>query len=428
MSEAAAVGASSRDIRWNFAAAVVDAAGWGLGMGLISHTTILPLFVGQITPEPLAVGLIPALMYFGWYLPGILVSRWVDSLPRVRASVMWIALIERLALLAIAAACPLFGIRRPELLLMIFFGSWAVMNIAMGANTPGYFKLIAKTIPASMRGRLYGLGGAISGLLGMVTGQYAAWLLDRFSFPTGYAICFLAAFVVQTLSVLPLGFMREPVQEKLPDSPPPTTNLPRPRRIGFDPRLSRLCLASALISVNGITAAFLTLYALQHFRVTDAAAAQFTIAVMGCRTLGSILVGWIGDRYGNRAALLVSTVCGCAGAVTALAAPSAVWLYPAFGLAEIAAQGWGICTINYVLELCGPEKSATYTAQYSLLVGPARVGGPLLGALLVSRFGYRGAFATALLAGITVLVLLLVSVPEPRNVSHESKRAASDPT
>src|SRR3712207_5541965 len=142
------------NFRWNFTAAVIDAAGWGVGMGLVSATTILPLFVRQLTPSPVATGLIQAamlfgwlvpgilvsattilplfvrqltpspvatgliqaVMLFGWLVPGILVSGWVERLPRVKGPVLGIAILERLMLLLMVFFCLWLGPRdRPAL-------------------------------------------------------------------------------------------------------------------------------------------------------------------------------------------------------------------------------------------------------------------------------------------------------------------------
>jgi len=51
-------------------AALVDAAGWGLGFGFVSAATFLPLFVCQLTDASWAIGLIPAILALGWYAPG----------------------------------------------------------------------------------------------------------------------------------------------------------------------------------------------------------------------------------------------------------------------------------------------------------------------------------------------------------------------
>ena len=112
---------SRDDRRWNFWAALIDAGGWGLGMGMVSPTTILPLFVSQLTTAPIALGMIQTVMLLGWLGPGVLVSPWIDRLPRVKATVMSIAVIERLVMLLIAGFCIWLGPKHPEWLLVAFF-------------------------------------------------------------------------------------------------------------------------------------------------------------------------------------------------------------------------------------------------------------------------------------------------------------------
>src|SRR5439155_14012526 len=91
--------------RWNFAAALIDAAGWGLGLGVISHDTFLPLFVTELHGSDYAVGWIKTLLAFGWYVPGILVAGMVERKARVRRFVMVLAMLERAYLLAMVPLC-----------------------------------------------------------------------------------------------------------------------------------------------------------------------------------------------------------------------------------------------------------------------------------------------------------------------------------
>src|SRR5690242_3812170 len=77
--------------RWNFLAALIDCAGWGLGIGIISHDTFMPLFVSDLHGSDYAVGLIKTLLAFGWYVPGILVAGKIERLPRVKRSLMILA-------------------------------------------------------------------------------------------------------------------------------------------------------------------------------------------------------------------------------------------------------------------------------------------------------------------------------------------------
>jgi MFS family permease len=410
-----------RNLRWNFGAALIDAAGWGLGMGLVSATTILPLFVGQLTESAVAVGMIQAVMYFGWLVPGILVAGAIERLPRVKASVMWIAAAERLMLLLAGLLCLWLGTADRNALLAAFFACWLVMNVGIGANTPGYYKLIAKTIPASLRGRLYGVGGAVSSFLGVGAALLAGWLLDRWGYPAGYAACFFAAFVAQSLSVAPIAFMREPAQD--PDAAPPPLPMRRALRLVLeDRRLLWICAAVALFSLNQMAAAFYTHYARVRFGANVDAVIGFTIVLMAARVVAYLAVGWVGDHLGNRAAIRLSTVSGVGAAALAWAAPDLGWLYLVFALNEAAVQGWGICAMNYVLELCPPERSSTYTAVYSLFTGPFRVLLPLLGGVIGAAAGFGTVFALAVFGGAAALLVLLTRVTEPR---HEPAPAAS---
>jgi len=384
-------------------------------MALVSPTTILPLFVGQLTDNPLAIGLIPATMTFGMVVPGVLTSRWVERMPQVKQSVIWIALLERLMLLALALFCLRLGPHHRGALLAAFFGCWLVMSTAMGANMPGYYQLIAKTIPPERRGRLYGFGGAVSGVLGVGGAALAGWLLKTWGFPAGYAACFFAAFIIQTLTVAPLGFMREPVQA--PDAarahPGERSALGAARR---DPRLLWLCLALAVFSLNQMAAAFYTDYAIRRFHASTGTVAGFTAVLMGARMAAYLLVGWLGDRWGNRLAMQLATASGIVAAGLAGLAPDLGWLYACFALNEVAVQGWGVCSMNYVMELCPPRRAGAYTAVFNMLSGPFRVLLPLLGGVLITGVGFAPMFWTAVVGGVLTLALLR-RVPEPRHDS-----------
>jgi len=118
---------------------------------------------------------------------------------------------------------------------------------------------------------------------------------------------------------------------------------------------------------------------------------------------------------------------GVVAPMLAWGAPGVTWLLPAFALNQVAVTSWGIAQINYVLELCGPERSATYSAVAGLLIGPFRAAAPLLGAWLVGAAGYRPMFAGC--AALTLAALAVSSrwVLEPRNQVFR-RSAAPTPT
>jgi MFS family permease len=408
-----------KDETWNFTAALIDAAGWGLGMGLISDATFLPLFVHRLTASPLAIGAISSVMTFGWFMPGILVAGPIDRLPRVKTYVMAVAAVERLSLLAIAPLCVFLGPAQRPALLAAFFGCWLLMNLAMGCNIPSYYKLIAKTVPARRRGRLYGTGGAVAGLLGVAGGEFAGQLLQQYGYPRGFAACFGLAFLVQAASVLPLAWMREPVT---PSAPPP------PGRGGFlrdavkDSRMRGLAAGHALFCGTLMAAAFYADFAIRRYAATPGTVAHFTAVSMAAQVVANLAIGWLGDRRGNRSALLLSSLAGVLAATLAWRAPSLSAMYAVFAFSRFATVGWGICWVNYVLEVSEPDRAASYVAALSAAVGPFRVLFPLAGALITERFGFSVLFAVAAALTLGSAVALFALVSEPR---HDNGHAPS---
>jgi MFS family permease len=400
------------DRRWNFAAALIDAAGWGLGMGVISHDTFLPLFVSALHGSSFAIGLIKTLLAFGWYVPGILVAGAVERRPRVKRLMMQLAMGERAFLLLMVPLCLWLGPVNRAALLGAFLVCWAGMTFTMGCNSPSYLKLIAKTVPPEYRGRLYGIGGALAGLLGVLGAQIAGWLLENLGYPGGYAACFAMAFLVQTLTFIPMGFIREPEGEPAPPEahrPAKLVALLREDRV-----LQSFILVGILFGANVMATAFYTKYAIDRFGAGVNLVRLFTQVLMLSQVATNLLCGLVGDRSGNKRLLELGLAAGVVAPVLAWFAPGALWLVPVFAVNQIAVTSWGIAQINYVLELCGPDRAATYTAVAGLMIGPFRASAPLLGAWLVGIAGYRPVFALA--AGLTLLGLLISSrwLMEPR--------------
>jgi MFS family permease len=391
------------DRRWNFTAGLIDAAGWGLGLGIVSPDTFLPLFVSDLHGSHYAVGLIKTLLAFGWYVPGILVAGMIERRAHVKPFVMGLAAVERSFLLLMVPLCLWLGLRHRQALLWAFFLCWGGMTFTMGCNSPSYMKLIAKTVPPEWRGRLYGIGGAVAGLLGVLGANIARLLLKGLGYPAGYAACFGLAFLVQSLTVLPLGFMREPVGAQAPAEAHRPAELARLLR--DDPVLRGFVVVGILFAANVMATAFYTAFAIDRFHAGVNEVALFTAVLMAAQIAANLLCGAVGDRQGNKRLLELGLAAGVAAPALAWAAPAATWLLPVFALNQVAVTSWGIAQINYVLELCGPERSATYSAVAGLLIGPFRAAAPLFGAWLVGATGYRSMFGAC--ASLTLLALLI---------------------
>lgn len=414
------------DKKFNFAACVVDAVGWPLGAALFSNTTILPLFLTHLGASNTAIGCLPALYNLLVFLPGLLVVGHISRLTRARGYLFVIALIERFALLLLVPLTLLWGRTHPGWLLAALFGIITVHAGAMGFNQPAYWVVVGKSVPAAWRGRLFGYAGGIAGILGLGMDTLLRRLLSGpdGGFPNGYAGCFLIGFLLMTVSVLPLGMIREPV------GLPPHEDDPHTGHYGQDSLrvwrtntgFRRFLYGQIALTLASLAVPFYILYAERHLRAGSDAVAGYTATLVLVTAFGSLGWGAWGDKSGNKRVLLAACACAALASVFALLASTPFFFYGVFALLALGTAGTTIAGNNIVMEYAGtPREIPLYTAMYNAITALPRAGAPLLGGLLADRAGgYEALFVlSAILAGVGLLLTLRAG--EPR---HGSSLAA----
>ncbi|MDH7569919.1 MAG: MFS transporter [Armatimonadota bacterium] len=403
---------SARAQRYNEVACVVDAGGYTAGISLFSMSTLIPLYVRQLTDSSVLVGLIPALYWTGLFLPQLVTARLVARMPRLLPYVMTVAFFER-GFLMLLIPFTLWWWQRPEFLLTAFFLAWAGHAVSTGFNYVPYFGMVAKMIPATRRGRVFGIGGAVGGILGVGGARLAEVLLRDGGMPYGFVRCFIVGSVVLVVSVLPLALVREPDGE-----PPAERPHAGPRQIlsllRADPAFARFVLGHVAYALSAAAAAFYTVYALDELGASSSHAARFTAVLTGVTVVAYPVWGWVGDHHGNRVVITGGAALLGAAALLAFLAPSAEVYYGVFALHAAASCGVGLAAGNMVLEFGPPNRAPTYLAVHSSCTMPVMGAAPLVAGIAAQGTGYRGVFAAA-----AVLACLAVvgwrRVAEPRH-------------
>ncbi len=90
------------NFKYNFFVNVLDASFFGFGIGFASFSTILPLFVSQMTNSAVLIGLVPAIHNMFWQIPQLFMAKKVSSLPRIKPHVLLMTINERLPYLGFA--------------------------------------------------------------------------------------------------------------------------------------------------------------------------------------------------------------------------------------------------------------------------------------------------------------------------------------
>ena len=409
---------SRADKKFNFAVCLTDAVGWPLGGALFSLTTILPLFLKHLGASNTAIGCLPALYNLLMFLPGLLVAGYVSRLTRAWGYLFWVALLERFALLALVPLTLLWGRTHPGWLIAALFGVVTVHAGAMGFNQPAYWVVVGKSVPPAWRGRLFGYAGGVAGVLGLGMDGLLRRLLSGpdGGFPQGYALCFLIAFGLMTVSVLPFAVIREPLGQPARGDDPHTGHYREDSlrvwrtNVGFRRFLyGQIALTSASLAVP-----FYVLYAQRHLRAGSDSVAGYTAALVLVASFGSLAWGAWSDRAGNKVVLLAACACAAGAAVFALLAPTPLLFFGVFILLALGTSGMNIAGNNIVMEYAGtPREIPLYTALYNAVTALPRAAAPLLGGVLADRAGgYTTLFVlSAVLAAIALLLTLRASEP-----------------
>jgi len=377
-----------------------------VAFGLVGPLTFVPLFVSHLTDHPLAVGAVTAAFQLGW-VPQLLVAGYVERTERKWRWVQWFGGIERLPVLVLtlcALAAPAVG---GQIVWVVYLACFA-QSLAGGFATTPWMDVVARTVPAWLRGRFMGGFSMAGTLFGAAGAALAAPLLDWLPFPYGFAACFGLAFGIFTLSLIPLFLFREP------PGPPPRPPRPLREQLGELPAVlrsdrpfRRFVLGLACAALGTMGNGFLVVYAVSELGAPDELAAWYTATLLVAQTTASLGLGWLADHRSFRAVGVAVALATAGQGLVAMFAPSALWLLPAFVLLGTIQSGSMLARMTGPVEYAPRERLPTYVALSGALVSCCTAAAPLIGGQVVALLGYGWLFGLSAVASLAALPVLL---------------------
>jgi MFS family permease len=413
-----------RNYRWNFTVNALDGASFWFGMSFISATVILPLFVSHFTQSPLLFGLIAFLSTAGYLLPQMFVANAVERAPRKKFFPVTIGFfLERMPVLLLAPVTYFLATSQPMLALILFFVLYAWNTFGAGVIIVGWQDMIAKIIPVEKRGRFFGITNFVGNGTGILGALAVPFVLERSVFPTGFVLAFAVAGALILLSWAFLSLTREPA---VPSSKPPVSQLDYLRSLPNVLRLDRnfrmYLAAQVVFSLSGMATGFLVVYAVQAWKLSDATASGFTIALQVGLTLANLFFGFLADRKGHKLALEICLLLSVMSLGLAIIAPDAVWFYAIFFLRGTVQAGTFISGISIVYEFTDADNRPTYIGLANTIPGVAGTIAPLIGGWLAGAASYQAMFILSAVIGAAGWALLQFAVQEPRRMASEVKQ------
>jgi MFS family permease len=410
----------AQHFRRNFIVNAVDMMVWLFGTSFISVSAILPVYASRLTESPILIGLIPAFVDAGWFLPQLFLAPFVEKMPRKYPAVMVLGAVERLPFVVMPFVVWWIGAAQvaSEVAIAIFLALIAVRAISSGIVAAPWQELMAKVIPVTHRGRFFGVAHFAGQLLGVGGAGLATYLLAALPYPQNFVWCFAVGAVFIVVSYVFTALTKEPAL------PPP----PHAHAAALDRDYARRLLAILRQNVNfrnylisrwfsyagGMAAGFLAVYAVEHFQLDDSVAAIFTGILYAAGVAGYATWGPIGDRLGHKRVMEFAALLWLLALGTALLAPAAWGFYLVFALVGFSSSAGVLSDINLAMEF-GPEaERPTYIGLTRTFTGPALLIAPVAGGWLAQTWSYPTLFAVSLALALIGGALLKWQVREPR--------------
>ncbi len=403
-----------RNYRWNFTVNLIEGISFWFGLSFVSSSTIVPLFISKLTPNPLPIGLVAIIAQAGWYLPQLLTANGVERLARKKPVVVNLGFfLERLPIWVLAGAALVAG-WSPGLALALFLMGYAWYNLGAGVVANAWQDMIARCFPVNRRGRFWGITMFLGAGTGALGAALSTRILSAFPFSLNFVYLFIIAAAGITVSWFFIALTREPVQPVTAPRQSPRqfwTGLPDILR--QDHNFRHFLVARLTLALGSMGWGFVTVAAVRRWHVPDGTVGVYTAALLLGQTVGNLAFGFLADRFGHKLSLEFSALASFLAFTLAWLAPSADWYYVVFALLGVTIGAVIVSGILLVLEFCAPQRRPTYVGLANTAVGLVSAVAPLLGAWLAG-INYNWLFALSAGVNLAALAMMRWWVQEPR--------------
>lgn len=411
-------------LRYNVAVGLTDGGFFGFAIGFASFGTILPLFVASMTDSATLIGLVPAIHSAGWLLPQLFTAKHTSRLRRYKSTVLINTIHERVPFLGfaiVALLLPRIGLQAGLILAFILL-TWQGLGGGFTANP--WTSMISKIIPPENRGTFFGTQASVANLFISGAAVGAGYLLDFFDSPLDFALCFFIASVFFTVSWFALAATREPEDtEKVIEENPLPLWKGAGRILQRDSNFNWFLFTRFLSQFATMGFSFYVIYALRRFDADTVILGYLTATLTITQTVANVGMGWLGDRIGHRAMLILGAAGALLSSLLAWYAPALSWFFPIFILAGLTNVSIWTNGMTMATTFSDEKERPFYIGLAQTLTAPATILAPLIGGWLADSFGFDLTFAISTILSAVMFLILWLIVKDPAKIPHRAPLA-----
>jgi len=393
-----------RHFRRNFITNGLDSSFWQLGESFVSVNTIIPVFASTLTDSAVLIGLVPALINAGWFIPQLLMATYVKNLPKKFPFARAMAIVERIPFLLLPIAAYLVQWISRTAAIWFFLIVVALRGFASGMVALPWQEVIARVIPSNVRSRFFGITRTFGRSLAVIGSAGAGLILAKLVYPNNYAVTFSIGAIFIWISFIFFNRTIEPdIETKSPSAIEANTTSKSGGISAFltilkqDKNFTSYLISRAFFQLASMASGFLAVYGIERFSLADQQAAVFSGFIFASGVLGFFVWGMIGDRIGPRKILLISDILQAAVLIMALFSSSVEVLYLIFLVFGFAQSGYMIGELILGMELGTEANRPIYLGLARSVPGVVILIAPLIGGVIITLVGYRIMFLVALI-------------------------------
>ena len=408
-----------KNLKHNVTVGLWDGSLFGVALGFASFGTILPLFVATMTDSATLIGLVPAIHAAGWLLPQLFTASHVSRLRRFLRTVLITTIHERIPFIGfgvVALLLPVIGIKVG---LVLTFSLLIWQGLGGGVTANAWTSMISKIIPPDSRGTFFGMQAGLANLFISISAIGAGYLLDSLASPWDFAVCFFLASIFFTLSWFALAATREP-EDTAKIIPEEKTHFwdDAKKILSRDKNFNWFLGTRILSQFATMGFSFYIIYALREFNMTEVVAGYLTATLTITQTVSNIGMGWIGDRIGHRAMLIIGAFAAFLSALLAWNAVSLAWFYPIFILTGMANVSLWTISMTMTVDFGTEPERPIYIGLSQTLTAPATIIAPIIGGWIVDSVGFGPTFTISTVLSLAMIGILVFLVKDPRRIKR----------
>lgn len=413
----------------NFKYFLIDGILFGVAMGIIGPTTVIPDFVRRLTNSEILIGFSASMFEVGWMMPQLFMARYLVSVTHKKWWFVGPNIPVRFAVLILGVLIFLLGSDHPGLILAAFFVCYGIAGIGDGLVGVPWADLIGNSLDDRLRTRFLGLLISLSGIIMLGMSLVIGYILSDNGpgFPNNYGLLFGMAGILFVISSFPVIFVHE--------IPTPITATRVPTFREFIPQLGHLLrndtpframiVTRWLSSLFMMAAPFYIGFATEQLGVSNARAVRDLLAMQTTGViLGSFSYAWLGVKHNLlyiRLALITLTLWPISALLAGIL--GAFPLYGGFFAAGLALGSLGMSYLNWVIMHATPDQRPIYTGLFNTMAAVSILVTPFIGGSIVQFFGYEAVFVGALVTILAALYVVVVHVDNPQATRDSAEPA-----